>query len=247
MKKKIVSLALVVCLLAIAIVGGTMAYFSDTDEATNVMTVGGVTIRQDEWQRNEEGTALEAYKDETNAPLMPVVGTVANDTSKTFTVPGLNDSFYMPTGKNVKDKIVTVTNTGKSDAYVRTIILIESGTVNDKLSAQFSSAYENAAYGSHEIVADVAIGNATYDAWVFTYNKVLAKDETAHPTMMAVWLKSNCTNEDVAGLADGNVHCLSQGVQAAGFDTASDAFNTAFGAVSAAKIAEWYNAATTEG
>ncbi|MBO5298561.1 MAG: signal peptide protein, partial [Clostridia bacterium] len=30
MKKKILSLCLVVCLLATAIVGGTLAYFSDT-------------------------------------------------------------------------------------------------------------------------------------------------------------------------------------------------------------------------
>ena len=33
MKKKIIALCLVVCLLAIAVIGGTLAYFTDTTEA----------------------------------------------------------------------------------------------------------------------------------------------------------------------------------------------------------------------
>ena len=45
MKKRIISLCMVVCLLAVAIVGGTMAYFSDeTDPMTNVLTVGDAEI-----------------------------------------------------------------------------------------------------------------------------------------------------------------------------------------------------------
>ena len=44
MKKKILSLTLVVCLLAIAVVGGTLAYFTDDDNAENTFTVGNVTI-----------------------------------------------------------------------------------------------------------------------------------------------------------------------------------------------------------
>ena len=50
MKKKIVSLALAVCLLAIAAVG-TLAYFTDKDAATNTFTVGNVKIdlTETEW------------------------------------------------------------------------------------------------------------------------------------------------------------------------------------------------------
>ena len=44
MKKKIISLCLVVCLLATAIVGGTLAYFTDTDSEKNTFTVGKVDI-----------------------------------------------------------------------------------------------------------------------------------------------------------------------------------------------------------
>ena len=38
MKKKIISLCLVVALGATAVIGGTLAYFTDTDDATNVIT-----------------------------------------------------------------------------------------------------------------------------------------------------------------------------------------------------------------
>lgn len=44
MKKKIVTLCLVVALAAIAVVGGTLAYFTDTDTETNTFTVGNVEI-----------------------------------------------------------------------------------------------------------------------------------------------------------------------------------------------------------
>ena len=48
MKKKILSLCLVVCLAATAMIGGTLAYFTDTDNATNVMTMGNVEIDLEE-------------------------------------------------------------------------------------------------------------------------------------------------------------------------------------------------------
>lgn len=44
MKKKITAIALVVCLVAVAIVGGSLAYFTDTKEATNTFEVGNVDI-----------------------------------------------------------------------------------------------------------------------------------------------------------------------------------------------------------
>ena len=48
MKKKIVSVCLVVCLLATAIIGTTLAYFTDDATVTNTFTVGKVTITMDE-------------------------------------------------------------------------------------------------------------------------------------------------------------------------------------------------------
>ncbi len=45
MKKKILALCVVIALAAVAIVGGTLAYFTDTAEETNVIVVGDVSAK----------------------------------------------------------------------------------------------------------------------------------------------------------------------------------------------------------
>ena len=64
-KKKILSLALVVCVAAILAIGGTLAYFTDTDSADNVFTVGNVEIELTEtaWEAGDE-EAEDAYPGE---------------------------------------------------------------------------------------------------------------------------------------------------------------------------------------
>ena len=66
MKKKILSLTLVVCLLAIAVVGGTLAYFTDIDAKDNVFTVGNVdiTLTETEWDAEGVKDAPEVYPGE---------------------------------------------------------------------------------------------------------------------------------------------------------------------------------------
>ena len=107
-KRKIVLLALSLCMVAILAVGGTLAYFTDTDQAVNVFTVGNVKIEQYEQQRDGNG----GWEDfEQNQKLFPIV----ND--------GKDENGYH-TGKNYIDKIVTVKNTGTEDAYIRTHIAV---------------------------------------------------------------------------------------------------------------------------
>ena len=48
MKKKLIALCLIVVLAAVAVVGGTLAYFTDTDSEKNVFTTGDVDIPADE-------------------------------------------------------------------------------------------------------------------------------------------------------------------------------------------------------
>ena len=91
MKKKLTAIFLCVALVAIAIVGASLAYFTDTQAAKNTFTVGNVKIDLIEQQKGESG--LEAF--ESNKILVP--GTSA---------------------KNAVSKIVTVKNTGKNDAWV---------------------------------------------------------------------------------------------------------------------------------
>ena len=55
MKKKITAICLCVALLAVAIVGATLAYFTDTKSATNTFTVGNVKINLIESRFHREG------------------------------------------------------------------------------------------------------------------------------------------------------------------------------------------------
>lgn len=117
MKKKILSLCLVVALAATAIIGGTLAYFTDTDNATNTFTTANVKIDLIEQQRNDDGTALEDF--DNGKVLYPIAGSAQ----------GEKDQFGLPTAENYVDKIVTVKNLA-SDAYVRVYYAIPEALDN---------------------------------------------------------------------------------------------------------------------
>ena len=74
MKKKILSLCLVLALAAVAIVGGTLAYFTDTDNADNVFTTGKIDI------------SLEENFDKDNAKLLPGTASDGNAVQKEVSI-----------------------------------------------------------------------------------------------------------------------------------------------------------------
>ena len=114
MKKKNLILTLTAVMLAFAIgVGGTIAYFTSTDAANNTFTAGGVAIKLIEQERDGKGGLQTFTQDQT---LMPIVGSAQGD----------KDALGQPVAKNYIDKIVTIENTGKSDAYVRAYFAIPS-------------------------------------------------------------------------------------------------------------------------
>lgn len=77
MKKKIVTLCVVICLLAVAAIGGTLAYFTDNETATNVFTMGKVDIEltETEWVAPDAVYPGIAYKKN------PVVKNVGDDSA----------------------------------------------------------------------------------------------------------------------------------------------------------------------
>lgn len=89
-KKSILMVAIAVMLVAVLVVGGTLAYFTDTKSATNTFTMGNVSIDLKEQQKGLNG--LEPF--EQNKQLVPGKS---------------NDG-------NAVSKIVTVTNTSKDNA-----------------------------------------------------------------------------------------------------------------------------------
>lgn len=116
MKKKILSIATCAAFAACAMIGGSLAYFTDTDSETNTFTVGNVTIDLIEQERGiDKETGEAALLDfEQNKKLYPIVGSAQ----------GEKDSFGLPTAKNYVDKVVTVKNTGSEAAYIRAYFAI---------------------------------------------------------------------------------------------------------------------------
>lgn len=100
MKKKVTAIALAVCILAVAVIGATMAYFTDTDSKTNTFTFGKVDIDLTEESNEDREKGVKA-------------GTVGTDGGITYpgVLPGLVYS-KVPTVKVVEGPawvVVTVT------------------------------------------------------------------------------------------------------------------------------------------
>ena len=139
MKKKLTAIFLCVALVAIAVVGASLAYFTDTKSATNTFTVGNVKIDLIESKFHREGndnsgdkdipdpthkvTADDGMEYVTTGHTMFTNDEIKED-AKTYAadylaVKGLN----MVPGRNFA-KCPYVVNTGANDAYVRIRVMI---------------------------------------------------------------------------------------------------------------------------
>ncbi len=58
MKKKIIAISAAIAILAIAVVGGSLAWFTSSAEVTNTFTVGNVSISLDEANVNKDGKKI---------------------------------------------------------------------------------------------------------------------------------------------------------------------------------------------
>lgn len=143
MKKKILLAAAVVICLTIA-VSGTLAYFTFEDTAHNVITSGGVSIEVVEKTKSTDGAELEDFPKEGITGVMP--------------------------GTEVS-KIVSVRNTGNSEAWVRV-----------KVDATITPAE---AEGEEKLPSDVMTytvsGDWTHgtDGYYYYNNKVPAGESTS--------------------------------------------------------------------
>jgi len=257
MKKKILSIALVVCLLATALVSGTLAYFTDTDAQKNTFVTGNVAIDLFEDFGDNDKDGIEK--------LIPATG-----------------SAQAGTLENGIEKEVYVENTGSEEAYVRVHIAIptilddgdptfdasknilhfngDDGTYSDGKWNWSKTAEGNNALTTGMINPGAAwnfyttsIDNTSYNVYVVTYETALAKNDVTVDAMYQVYLDSKVTNEDITKIINGvkddpeteedetivglgdkwYIYVAAEGAQKAGFDDAYEALNTAFGEIKA--------------
>ena len=229
-----------VAVAAVAI-GGTVAYLQDSDSDVNVMTLGNVQIEQIEQERNEAGELVEFSQAK---PAYPAVGNIAWDEDG-LEVNGTEYKVFDDGLKNVVDKIVTVNNTGKSDAYVRTLVAIEApdGDPDNLIHLNYNGT-DVTSSGNFMIEID----GVDYYVTAYTYKEALAGGKKSAPSLMQVFLDKKTTNEDCAKFGDAwEILVLSQAVQTNGFADAQTALNTAFGEVTDANAAVWFGGAKIPG
>ena len=154
MKKKITAIFLCVALVAIAVVGASLAYFTDTKSATNTFTVGNVKINLIESRYHRQGSGSSGDTS-IPAPTNTASGMkYVSDGATIFTdeeikADAANYSAYigergknMVPGKNIA-KSPYVINTGANDAYIRIRVMIPSNANRDYWQARSGGVIES--------------------------------------------------------------------------------------------------------
>ena len=198
-KRKILILAMSLCMVAILAVGGSLAYFTDTDSKVNTFTVGDVNIHIDEWEENEEGEWV-TYEDLQH--LAPIAQS-----------------------KAPFNKLVETVNDGSEDAYIRTFITCPA---EDYWELGYGFNHGNGAkdlarpnvdgdYTMHYLDKWTDIGKTTVDGkevYIFMcehYEAIPAGDSIL--SMTKVWVYDTVKNADIG---DGfEVKVFSEAIQSA--------------------------------
>ncbi len=174
------------------------------------------------------GSTFAFLQDETaEVANVMTVGNVTIDQHEDF----VQDSPLFPTDNEEKKvkKEITVENTGKSPAYVRTLVSFEMGTMSE---ADFTK-YVKWSYNDTDWTQGTPYVEGGRYVVPFTYNKELPVGETTTPSLQKVWLDKSAGNDQVEQLANGTgsytVYALSQAVQTDGFSSAEAALAAAFG------------------
>jgi len=230
MKKKILSICLVIALAATAVIGGTLAYFTDTDDATNVFTTGNVDIE------------LNEVFDENNAKLMPGI----NIKKEIYVKNAGSEAAYV----RVHMAIPSMLDSGSEDqpqfaAYNNTLHWnFTAASVQEGKWSQLQNADQegpNAAYpnwpgnGGTYNMYQQEIDEILYNVYVFTYETALGSGETTPENAInKVYLDAGVTNEMMDEIiavlgATPKILVVAEGGQQAGFEDAYTALNTQFG------------------
>lgn len=254
-QRKLILILAIVLSVAIA-AGGTMAYLQDTDEDVNVMTLGNVYITQNEQERNEAGELVPFTQEKPMYPAVYEDSEIGYADKEDWPVPDDQAWQMLEDNENVIDKIVTVTNTGKSPAYVRTLIALEGtgkygpnyadgamvkylwcgSEVGDRIAAAFEG--------------EITVDGVDYTVISFTYVNELAPGETTIPSLKQLYLSKDAGNEEMEYYGEYyDVLVLSQAVQTQGFEdqnengtAADEALNTAFGKADVTEnLIKWFS------
>ena len=206
-KKRFVAILLCVTLVALAAIGATFAYLTDTKTVDNTFTMGNVAIKLDETNVND-----------------PTGDRVTS-----------NEYNVYPGAVVKKDPIVH--NTGKNAAYIRATINVENWMNNcAAYYPEFGIAYPSAGYEQSLLLLVDALGNGWSIVGVetgkpFQLGNFSAKFILKYDGTLASGADTTAMFNNVkvpAGIKNGNdfgaITVVAQAIQADGFDTWEAAF-----------------------
>ena len=232
-KRKIVLLASALCMVAILAIGGTLAYFTDTDEETNTFTIGNVKID------------LKEIFDEDNAVLRPGSQTTNKIEKKVWIAnTGSENAYvwyewYIPTeldstdGSTGTNNVLHVNSNGYTWDKYRTNSKYWPAGQTEALDLAKTWDHDPEVelginVGPEGYFEQVEIGGIQYNKYVVLYHGVLAPNEETTVAMNGAYLDSKVdydgTNYTINGdvinydFTKGvNIIVKAYGIQAAGF------------------------------
>ena len=185
MKKKLTAIALIVALLAVAVIGGTLAYFTDTDAEENTFTIGNVSID------------LKENFDEENANLNPGP---ENSIQKEVWIEndGTEDAYVwyewlipsvLDCPENASYNFVHVNSYGRTwDKYRQNTAYWAEGQTEALPEKQ---TWDHTTEGTDGYLGQEEVGGVVYNKYVVLYHGVIAKGEGTTPAMSKVYLDKN--------------------------------------------------------
>lgn len=241
MKKKLLAIGLAVAVLAVTIVGMSIAYFTDTDNETNTFTVGNVQI-----------DLIEVF-DDNNAVLRPGSQTtnainkdvwIKNTGSENayvwyeWYIPSALDSTDGTTGTN---NVVHVNSLGRTwDNYSTDPRFWEEGQT-EPLPIEQTWDHDpeielGLTVGPEGFIRTETIGDIQYNVYLVLYHGVLAPQQQTTQAMDQVYLDShvdydgenytiNSTPINYDFTQGVNIIVKAYGIQAAGFRDVYAAYN----------------------
>lgn len=224
MKKKILTMCLVAALAATAIVGGTLAYFTDTDSKDNVFTVGNVDI-----------TLKEEF--EQNSNLLPGDKDTNNVTKKVWLGNDGSESAYV----RVHIAIPTILDDGNPNFDASKNVLhfnnsnMAKGQWNWSTSLdRLDGAYtKDGNWNFYKTLIEEGGKTIEYNVYVVTYETALAALAETPAVMDQVYLDSKTSNDDINRINEKlgknwEIKVFAEAVQSVGFEDAYDAFESAY-------------------
>lgn len=207
MKKKITAAALVLALLAITVIGGTMAYFTDTHDATNTFTTGKVDIELNEVFDADNAKLLPG---KANAVQKEVSIELANGSEDAwvwyeYLIPTVLDSTDGSTGTN---NIVHVNSFGRTwDKYRESNKYWQDGQTEALALDHTWDHTSDIVTGPQGFVGKETVGDIEYNKYVALYHGKLSADGQTETEkgMCQVWMDDK-VDSDATGYSINGTH-----------------------------------------